>query len=277
MKILTFRVSATESGCALLEFLARQGQASRSQAKAWLDQRAVFVNQRRIWMARQSLRAGDIVQLNLPAAATPEPITERILYQDADYLVVDKPAGITANGAGSLETLLRQALAMPELRAAHRLDRGTSGCLLFAKRPAAQARLRQLFAQREVGKVYHALVAGRLHKQHFSIRHPIDGQAALTEVTVLDTNRQASHLQIKIPTGRTHQIRKHLTASGHPIVGDPYYATRRALSSWECAIARPLLHAFELRFIQPFSGQALRSRAPLPRDFRQALQRLHLR
>ena len=97
MKILTFRVSATESGCALLEFLARQGQASRSQAKAWLDQRAVFVNQRRIWMARQSLRAGDIVQLNLPAAATPEPITERILYQDADYLVVDKPAGITAN------------------------------------------------------------------------------------------------------------------------------------------------------------------------------------
>lgn len=270
-------MSLNESGDTLIDFLTLHGRSSRKKAKSLLDRRSVFINGRRIWMARHTLETGDIIEIAETPQIPPGPASAIILFQDADYLIADKPIGILANGPHSLETRLQTTLDIPSLMAVHRLDRGTSGCLLFAKNAAAQQRILPLFSGRKIKKFYHALVTGLIPKQRFSITKPIDDQPALTDILVLDANRQASHLRIVIHTGRTHQIRKHLTAIGHPILGDPYYATRREISPLERCLQRPMLHAFRLSFIHPITGIPVRCTAPLPSDFRQGLVLLHLR
>ena len=121
------------------------------------------------------------------------------------------------------------------------------------------------------------MVVGTIQKPRFTITKPIERQSAITDIHVVDTNRQASHLRITIQTGRTHQIRKHLTAIGHPILGEPYYATKREISPLEQRLQRPMLHAFQLSFTQPLSGAPIRCIAPLPADFRKGLTWFHLR
>ncbi len=277
MHNLRLQVAPGEAGRPLLDFLAAHCACSRRHAKELLDQRLVFVNGRRVWMARHRLQARDAIDLPPAArAAAPAGSAPPILYQDRDYLVANKPAGILANGPHSLETRLQSGLNLPGLAAVHRLDRGTSGCLLCAKNPAAQQAARLQFAARKIEKIYRALVAGPVRQPHFTITHPIAGQAAITEVQVLDANRRASHLRIALRTGRTHQIRKHLLAIGHPILGEPFYAPRREVGPLERRFRRPMLHAFQLNFIQPLSGAAVRCTAPLPADFRQGLAWLGL-
>lgn len=270
-------VSSQEGGRWLIDFLASHRGFSRRQAKSLLDRRLVFVNRRRVWMARHSLQAGDIVELpRICGAGASSPAAPRILYQDADYLIADKPAGLLANGPHSLETRLQAELGMPELAAAHRLDRGTSGCLLFAKNADARQRMRGMFAERKIRKIYHALVNGTIRDRRRTITNPIEGQEAVTEIQVLNANSRFSHLRIGLRTGRTHQIRKHLLAIGHPILGEQYYATRRPLDGLERRFQRPMLHAFQIGFIHPFTGTAVHCTAPLPGDFRQGLAWLHL-
>ncbi len=271
------RVSPSEAGQALLDFLSARCGCSRRKAKDLLDRRRVFVNQRRIWMAHHPLQAADIVEwVTVAEPETPVPETPPILYQDEHLLIADKPAGLLANGPHSLEALLRQALGIPELTAVHRLDSGTSGCLLFAKHAAARERLLPLFSERTIEKVYHALVSGSIHESHFTVRRPLAGQTAITDIQVLRTSPGASHLRIVIHTGRTHQIRKHLLCIGHPLIGEPYYATRRALPPVERRFARPMLHARQLSFPHPFTGVVIRCSAPLPDDFRRGLALFHL-
>ncbi len=277
MPTSSLRVLPEETGCLLIEFLARRRASSRRQAKNLLDQRSVFINGRRVWMARHCLRSGDLVEITASSVSNAAPNAASVLFQDKDYLIVNKPAGILANGSHSCEAQLQKTLVLPGLRAVHRLDRGTSGCLLFAQHAAARQAALPLFSNRQIEKIYHAIVNGEVRPRRLLIDKPIAGQTATTRIAVLDANRQASHLRINISTGRMHQIRKHLTAIGHPLLGESYYAPRREVRAAEQRLRRPLLHALQLKFRQPITGILVQCAAPLPKDFLQALAWFHLK
>lgn len=271
-----FQVKNEQAGTTLQDFLAASLKLSRNRAKALIDARKVFVNGHRVWMARHTLRRGDGVEVAVEAAAAAPATAPAFLYQDDDYGVVNKPAGRLSNGPESVEADLQAATGIATLRAVHRLDRDTSGCLLMAKHREAFDRAVELFRGRQILKIYHAIVAGRIQEHQRTIEEPVEGEQAVTHLQVLDSGREASHLKLKIETGRTHQIRRHLTTIGHPVLGDPAYGTGHVLPDLFRKVPRQLLHAACLQFVSPVSGKKVRVEAPLPADFRTWLRRLGL-
>lgn len=255
----------------LIAFLSARLGASRRAAKRLLDERGVFVNGRRVWMARHRLRPGDDVRLQAGIRL----IAERapaVLLETSGALVVDKPAGRLSNeGDGSVEALMRTARNEPGLRAVHRLDRDTTGCLWLARSEADWAAAVEAFRGLRVRKVYEAIVVGRYPRASDVLDQPVDGQTARTLVERLSANERASRLRLTLETGRTHQIRKHLLAAGHPVAGDRHYGASRALDREFRLLPRQMLHAFELEAVLA-DGTPLRARAPLPPDFRSALR-----
>lgn len=281
MQNRSFTVDNACAGMTLAAFLERQLALSGRKAKALIDQRRVFVGRRRVWMARHPLQAGDRVEIaglseTPPHAATSIP-SPRILVEADDLLIVDKPAGWLANGPGSVEERLRSERDERGIAAVHRLDRDTSGCLLLARGPEAEAMLTALFKQRQIEKLYEAIARGRCSGKQRTLRQPIEGRAAISHLKVIDAGPVASHLQIRIETGRTHQIRKHLAGIHHAIVGDPTYGPRREAQPLLRSAGRQMLHAAGLRFTHPETGRKVQARAALPADFRRMLQRLGLR
>ncbi|MBI2440764.1 MAG: RluA family pseudouridine synthase [Lentisphaerae bacterium] len=277
MNITRLTVRSTEHGVTLLAFLAGRLRMSNRRAKALLDARGVFVNGQRVWMARHRLSPGNRVEVQKELTTGATVARPPVLYESPDYLIVNKPPGLLANGPRSLEESLRRLTACPALRAAHRLDRDTSGCLLFAKHAEAFGRARRLFGQQRVRKLYHAIVSGCVAEPTREITYPIDGRSARTYLTTMAANRQASHLKIELLTGRTHQIRRHLVAIGHPLLGDQQYGTRRELNARERAVRRQMLHAADLSFSHPVTAQLVRAQAPLPADFTECLRQFGLR
>lgn len=272
-------VGPAENGQDLLTFLAAKLGLSRRKAKDLLDRRNVFINDRRVWMARHTLKARDSVTVFVAAeapagAAAPAP-APRILHADGRYLVADKPAGMLANGPDSAESLLREKTGNAALRAVHRLDRDTSGCLLFAADDALFDKMVELFRAERIGKIYHAIVAGKLAGDTV-IEKPLENLKAVTRLHVLDSNRLASHVQVKIETGRTHQIRKHLAMIRHPVLGDREYGNSGPVMEAYQGLPRQMLHAAKLEYPDPETGETVRIEAPLPPDFRAALKRLDL-
>lgn len=258
----------------LLPFLAGVLEISARSAKRILDSRAVFVNRRRVWMAKHHLKPGDVVETHCrPRAASVA--GPPILFSDGRFLVVSKPAGILAVGTGSIEELVCRRLD-PALRAAHRLDRNTSGCLLFCADREALEAAESMFRRRKVEKTYLAIVYGHTRRKSFEIRNRLDNRTALTRVFEIDRGREASLLRINIETGRTHQIRRHLASAGNPVVGDSQYGLSRGETSATITAARQMLHALSLEMPHPFSKCAISASAPLPEDFLQCLKRLGL-
>jgi len=273
---MQLKVRLADHGAILIAFLAAHLQLSNHKAKALLDARRVFVNGQRVWMARHRLDPGDRVEIQEGLAAGPVVSREAVLYASGDYLIANKPPGLLANGPQSLELGLRRLLGNPALTAVHRLDRDTSGCLLFAQQAEAEARIRPLFVQHRIRKMYHAIVSGFVPDREQEITFPLDHHSARTLVRTLDANKRASHLWIELETGRTHQIRRHLVAIGHPLLGDQQYATRREVSPQERAVRRQMLHAYELAFRHPVTGQPVHGKAPLPDDFTACLRKFGL-
>jgi len=265
--------------------------------------------------AGQRLEQGDRVLVRMPSeepeALRPEPIPLTILYEDADLLVVDKPAGLTVHPAAGLPagqagvrrgTLAAALLAYrPELAGVggperpgivHRLDRDTSGLLVVAKSEAARAALTRQWKERQVEKGYLALVCGRLEPPQGVIDAPIGrDQRHRQRMAVVEGGREArtayrvrrylpagptgqeaySLVEVTPSTGRTHQIRVHFAALGHPLVGDRVYGRPSSI------LRRQFLHADRLAFRHPVDGQPLEFESPLPEDLRQALERLAAR
>lgn len=271
-----FTVAKDQAGRTLQDFLSTALGVSRNRAKALIDERLVFVNTRRIWMARHELRRGDRIEVLQDSSRATPANASSVLFQDSDYIVADKPAGRLSNGDGSMEEELRNALALPELSAVHRLDRDTTGCLLFARRQDGFDKAVELFRNRRVLKLYHAIAAGRVPPATKTIETPVDGEAAATSLQILDSNRLASHLKLKIETGRTHQIRKHLESIGHPVLGDRAYGNWHKLAAELRVVPRQMLHAACIQFESPFSGAVIRAESPLPADFRACLRNLRL-
>ncbi len=270
-------VSPAEAGMPLDLFLARRLKTSRKQAKRLLDERLVFVNRRRVWMARHPLEPKDEVEIPATAgAASSREVPIPILYRDAEYVIANKPPGLPSNGPNSVEEVLRRVLGQPSLEAVHRLDRDTSGCLWLSLNPAARETATLLFKEKQVTKTYHAIVEGRVRAAGATITTPIDGQPATTHVKVLGSTPRASHVKVLIETGRTHQIRKHLASIQHPVLGDKSYLTRQIADDRLRRAPRQMLHASGLAFRHPGTGQTVRIKAPLPGDFKHMLGALGL-
>jgi 23S rRNA pseudouridine1911/1915/1917 synthase len=256
--------------------------------------------------ANTPVREGDEIDVTLPApvAATPlaEDIPLDVLFEDRDVIVVDKPAGMVVHPAAGhdrgtlVNALLHHVTDLSgvggELRPGivHRLDKGTSGVMVVAKHDAAHEELARQFHDREVEKEYVALVWGLVQQRKRIIDIPIGrdpanreristrarrARSAVTRVTWARHVPGASLLRIAIHTGRTHQIRVHLNAIGHPIIGDSLYGgVHRRVPHNLLAVqrlTRPFLHAERLAFAHPASGERLEFRTPLPRDLRETL------
>ena len=267
------------NGTELLDHLAEHLGLSRRGAKNLLDDRLVFVNGRRIWMARHLLQTRDAIEV-LAEAVAPKPAAAalvRILADDPLFLVADKPPRLLTTGEKSLEVRLRGQLDLPALRAVHRLDKDTSGCVLFAKTEEARLALVAQFEEGRVRKLYHALVAGVLDPPQQDIRAPVDHLPAVSHVRQVSAQPRpprCAHLTVAIETGRTHQIRIHLQSIGHPVLGDRQYFSSRAPEFAE--VPRQMLHASDLRFVHPATGKPVAAAAPLPRDFKDWLRNLRL-
>ncbi len=269
-------ISPRHNGKPLVDFVRETLGVSGRQAKALIDSRTVFVNDRRVWMARHRLATGDRIRIAQAAAAATRHDTLRVLLRTPAFIVVDKPAGMLSEGPASVESLLRDQLGTPALRIVHRLDKDTTGCLLAAMSPAARDHLVAQFRERDVMKLYHAIVHGHITAPERRITQDVDGQPAVSLLRVLDRGRQATHVRVRIGTGRTHQIRIHLAGIHHPVLGDRQYARERAEAEARLAIPRQMLHAAKLQFHDPDGGQVVRAEAPLPPDFKACLRSLRM-
>lgn len=263
--------------CLLNEFLANELNISKTKAKQLIDQRNIFVNQRRTWIASFNLKPGDKVELpiNVGVAGTAKTKIQ-ILYEDEQYLIINKISGLLSNGPGSAEELLREQLQNKNIYAVHRLDKDTSGLLVFAKSQAYFEKIKELFRNQEIKKIYRAIASSRVSPEKFIIDTPLDQKKALTRVKVLASNKLASYLELEIATGRTHQIRLHLQQIGHPLLGEKQYDNRTIANPLLRSAKRQMLHAYKLEFINPYSQKNIIVKINEPEDFQVLLKKLEI-
>lgn len=280
MQTKEYRINRTTDGQKLQDFVGNQLKISRNAAKKLLDRRKVFVNGKRIWMTKHNLKTGDQVAILLEGDAGKRPQKPnrriQIIWQDANYLIINKPANVLSVGNASAETRLREQLGDNQIKAVHRLDRDTTGCLIFARNSKNFELILPLFRARSISKTYHAIVHGHMKTGEHRISKPLAGQTAVSHVRVLDASDSAAHVSVKIETGRTHQIRIHLASFKHPVMGDPKYAGEVEHKAGVLPIPRQMLHARTLVFTHPITSELLRVEAPLPKDFRECLKSFKL-
>ena len=267
-------MSKVEAGQSLQVFLSAKLSMSKRAAKNLMDDRAVWVNRKCVWMAHHELHQGDTVEV--PAGHKPKaeaPAKIRVLIEDEHYLVADKPSGMLAVGEGSLEEVLRVQTGHPALQAVHRLDRDTTGCLLVAKSAAAFDAAVTLFKTRKVTKQYHAIVFGSFDRSSSTVDQELDGERAVSHIQREAVSKDASFLKVRIETGRTHQIRRHLAGIRHPVLGDREHGVKFARDPRLLTIPRQMLHASGLEMTHPMlAGKTLKAHSPLPADFRRCLK-----
>jgi 23S rRNA pseudouridine1911/1915/1917 synthase len=268
---------------------------SRAAAQRLIDAGAVAVDGERRSKSHR-LAVGERVSVALRAAGpvAPEPVDVRVAWQDEHLLVVDKPAGLVTHPAPghpgpSLAGALRGRAAGgrdPERAGiVHRLDRDTSGLLVVARSEAAFERLSAVLARREVERRYLALASGRLDAGSGTIEAPLGrdrarrelmstrtarGRPAVTHFAVRERLPRTTLLDVRLETGRTHQIRAHLAAIGHPICGDPRYGGREC--GRRLGLPRQFLHSAELRFRHPMTREMVRCESKPPAELLRALE-----
>lgn len=258
----------------LQDFLAAKLELSRRGAKDIIDQRRVWVNKKCIWMARFQLKTGDVVETSKAIPKAPVKFHVRVLWSNDNYLVCDKPAGIVScDDPKSVEALLRVQENIPTLEAVHRLDRDTTGCLMFAKNHAAKVAAVEIFKTHKVSKIYHTVSVGKFPYAHQIIDAPLDNQPAVSKVTRESAGEDASFLRIRIETGRTNQIRRHLSSVRAPVIGDRVFGLKNARDPRLMQVPRQMLHASTLELPDPLDPKTeIKVHSPLPADFRATLK-----
>jgi 23S rRNA pseudouridine1911/1915/1917 synthase len=278
MDTILYKVRRAEDKTPLVDFIARHLSLSKRAAKNLLDLRNVSVNGRRVWIAKHLLEVGDEVKVLVTPAAGGTPEKTSILYRDKNYLVINKPTGVVVCGKkGSLETRLRHQLNRDGIVAVHRLDRDTSGAVMFAFSEDAKQKMIEQFRAKDITKVYHAIVHDHMKRGTSTISKPIGGQTAISHVRVLDTSAKAAYVSVSIETGRTHQIRIHLASIRHPVLGDRKYAGGVLLENNLAEVPRQMLHAYSLGFTHPDSGKRIVVKALPPPDFKACLRSFNLK
>ena len=290
-------------------WIAARLDVSRTRASQWIEDGRVRLNGA-VPRKSERPAPGDVVAVSLPApeasGVAAEDIPLSIVYQDADLAVIDKPAGLVVHPAAGHRTgTLVNALlhAMGDLSGiggvlrpgiVHRLDKDTSGLLVIAKHDDAHRTLSDALKARKIKRAYLTACWGHLGEDRVTVdapigRHPTDrkrmavvpgGRPARTHFTRLERWRAADLLRAELDTGRTHQIRVHLLHLGHPVVGDPVYALGREKGighpnrGWAHTLnkrlTRQFLHAAELSFTHPRTGEEMRFESPLPPDLASA-------
>jgi len=272
------QISQQHHGKALQLFLREELNLSSRQTKTLLDRRTVFVNGKRVWMAKHTLRKGDVVEWPTPDSG--KPLTKKeipILYKDAYLMAVHKPAGLISDlEKNSVEGLLRIQEGNPELRALHRLDKQTSGVLLFLRTAEHREAYLNLFRNKEIQKMYQALLVGPLERDEVTIRKAIDSKQTETHFRVLRRNGNFCKVECEIGTGRLHQIRRHALELGCRVAGDNKYGQHIIISHIEKTLPRQMLHAFSVEFICPQGNNKVKIHAPLPPDFQMAVKKMGL-
>jgi 23S rRNA pseudouridine1911/1915/1917 synthase len=300
---MRFVAAGGDTGKRLDHYLLEQMSGhSRARLQTWIKEGRVLVDGAGA-KASHLLRAGQHIQVTpadpSPLQAGPENLPIEILYEDPAVIAINKPAGLTVHaGAGARSgTLVNrlvhhfQSLSQVggELRPGivHRLDKDTSGVLLVARTDAAHRNLAAQFAARMVEKVYLALVHGTVRADSGRVTKPIardpvrrtrmtarvssrtgPGRTALTEYRVVERFEGFTFLEIRLGTGRTHQIRVHMADLGHPVAGDRLYSKASGTE-------RMFLHASRIGFLSPAAGERVAVQAPLPGELEQWLELLH--
>lgn len=301
---ITLHATSSDAGKRLDSFLhERLPDFSRSRLQGWIKDNRALVDGNPA-RASHTLRGGEQIEVSPadlpPLKAEPEELPLRILYEDADVIAIDKPAGMVVHaGAGHHKGTLVNALLHHfgqlstvggDLRPGivHRLDRETSGVLVVARTDQAHQSLAHQFQSRKVQKHYIALVHGTMSAPSGTIISPIardpvrrtrmttriaSGRSAHTEYAVAEQLPHFTLLDVRIGTGRTHQIRVHLSSIRHPIAGDTLYGAPRVILGMP-APNRFFLHAYRLSFLSPSSGNLIEISSPLPQELSDWLNRI---
>ena len=293
-------VPASAAGRRLDQALAELlHQHSRNRLKGWIESGLVRVDGDVVESPRHKLAGGEAVVVTEEhgvdeGEVTPQAIALSIVFEDDAILVVDKPAGLVVHpGSGNRDGTLQNALlhhaptlaGLPRAGIVHRLDKDTSGLLVVAKTPEAQTDLVRQLAARTMKREYLAVVQGDLARATTIDapigRHPTQrtsmavieqGRPARTHVEVVERFGAATLVRCRLETGRTHQIRVHLTAIGHPLIGDPTYRGRTRKSA--ASFPRQALHAQRLGLVHPVTRKAMQWESPVPADIATLLETL---
>lgn len=288
-------VTVEEAGRTVEEILTGPLRVSRRMIQRLTRSRGIRLNRGPAFLARK-VRAGDVVAARVAAAEEPGlepvPMELHLVHEDADVLVVDKPPFLLVHPTSPEQRITlahgvahhyREHGVHALVRPVHRIDRDTSGLVLFAKTAFAHQYLDRQLRERELSREYLALVQGVMeedagtidapigrHKQHPNLRavRP-GGEAALTRYRVEERYADATLVRLELETGRTHQIRVHLAHLGHPVLGDRQYGRAGG-----ALLKRQALHAARVSFTHPSTGEPLTLEAPLPPDMEQARARL---
>ena len=260
---------------------------------------------KKVFSKSDRVSSGDKIEVIMPEPQSSDPIPKtplkdlKVIFEDNDLIVVDKPVGCASHPSPGWDgpTVIGALIAAghgvttsgPAERRGivHRLDATTSGVMAVAKSESAYLVMKDKFRQRDVHKVYHALIQGHLEPAEGTIDAPIDrhpkddykmavvssGKPSITHYEVIEYYRSVSLLKVELETGRTHQIRVHMSAIRHPLVGDLTYGADPNLAS-EIGVNRPWLHAQALEFTHPISGLPISVSAEYPRDLTDSLSRL---
>lgn len=273
---------------------------SRSQAQKLIDEKNVYVNNKNI-KSNYKLRQDDLIEITIPAPVEldiiPEDIDIEIMYEDDDIAVVNKPQGMVVhpaygNYSGTLvNALLARCKNLSGINGiirpgiVHRIDKDTSGVLVIAKNDNAHRLLAEQIKEHSVKRVYIAIVEGVVKEDNGKIdlpigRHPVDrkkmavvnknGRNATTHYKVLERFKSNTLIEARLETGRTHQIRVHMSYIGHPLVGDPVYGYKKQ----HFKLNGQVLHAMTLGFIHPSKGEYMEFSAPLPDYFDELIKKL---
>lgn len=292
MSNFKWRVSKKQAGMRLLQFLRENCPEAPSvkMIKRAIDGKLCTVNNRTETFSSYSLSENDTVVLRSIAFEKPEElriVKVPILYEDRELLIVNKPAGLVSDNK-SLRSCFPE---YKELELVHRLDKETSGVLILAKNLKAKEKMASLFKERTIRKLYLAIVDGLVSKEEGSIDNFLgkkntfqgqtvygsverkDGQRALTHWQCIKRGKSVSVVLCEPFTGRTHQLRVHLSSMGHPILGDTQYGKK-----FVCHLRphRNLLHAYSIAFKHPTTRKEIKVVAPIPIDFKEALADLKI-
>jgi 23S rRNA pseudouridine1911/1915/1917 synthase len=302
-EVLRLVAESEDEGLRLDRFVAdKVADLSRSYARQLIEDAHIRLNGHD---ARPSspLHPGDVVTVQRPVAQptdlAPQDIPLDVVYEDADVVVIDKPAGMVVHPApGHLSGTLVNALLAhyPDITVGsdlrpgivHRLDRDTSGLLVVARNDAARHHLQAQQQARTMRKAYLVVVEGRFKEPEGLIdapiaRHPTDrlrqaiiadGRVARTHWTVLEDLGEYTLLEARLETGRTHQIRVHFAYKSRPVLGDPLYGPKKPRAMF--GLARQFLHAYRLGFVLPATGAWVEFESPLPADLAGALEKLRV-
>jgi 23S rRNA pseudouridine1911/1915/1917 synthase len=305
---LEARIPDTQRGQRLDQALAALfPDFSRTRLKAWIEAGRVLVDGR-VPKPKDLVGGGEVVRVEPSeeerVEVAPQPIALAIVHEDEAVLVIDKPVGLVVHpGAGNPDSTLQNALLhhdrelakLPRAGIVHRLDKDTSGLLVVAKTPQAHAALTKALEARDVHREYEAVCVGVMTAGGTVDapieRHPVDrlrqavrgdGREAVTHYRVIERFRAHTHVRVQLETGRTHQIRVHLTHIGYPLVGDALYGKRVVLPKVPTPrltevvrrFRRQALHAAKLAFEHPMTHEPLELAAPVPADFAELVDAL---